>query len=94
MQSKPEDWRRRIHFARIYGTRPAFGNLGVKDYVLIEPTRSGNVFNFKVQAFKNLGSGGTKLEADGNRYCNMKGHADGHDDYAWIWSTGRVDCEL
>lgn len=92
MQPKAEDWRTRIHFARIYGTKPAFGNLGVLDYVVITPKKNSETsYDFKVQVFKNAGSGGTKLEADGNRYCNMHGHASGQMDYAWIWSTGRID---
>lgn len=89
-----EDWRNRIHFARIYGTKPAFGNLGVQDYVFMEVTEGdAEEFKFKVRAWKNLGQGSTKLNADGVKYCNMVGHDDGLDDYVWTWSTGAMECK-
>jgi hypothetical protein len=82
---------RRIHFARIYGTEPAFGNLGVQDYVFIEHRRiSDTEHRFFVRPWRNLGSGGTKLLADGNKYCNMMGHEDGSMDYVWTMSTGAM----
>ena len=81
----------RIHFARIYGTKPAFGNLGVQDYVFFErEKRSDNDFTFHVRVWKNKGQGGTKVLADGDKYCNMMGHADGREDYVWTWSWGKM----
>ncbi|KAL2205673.1 hypothetical protein CC79DRAFT_1311155 [Sarocladium strictum] len=104
---KNADFRNRVHFARIFGTQPEFGNLGVKDYVLMQPDRMATddesdidgpfvnpaspPFKFAVRVWRNLGSGGTKLEADGNKYCNMHGHQSGMEDYVWVWSTGKMD---
>ena len=94
-QEDGEDLRNRIHFARIYGTKPAFGNYGVQDYVFMESVQSGdNDFTFRVRAWKNRGSGSTKLVADGNKYCNMMGHEDGREDYVWTWSTGAMISKL
>ena len=84
------DFLQRIHFARIYGTKPAFGNLGVADYVFMERVAEGDKFRFKVHVSKNLGAGATKLEMDGNKYCNMAGHTDGRMDYVWTYSTGKM----
>lgn len=90
-QEDDEDLRQRIHFARVYGTKPAFGNLGVQDYVFIERVQEAeDQFTFKVRVWKNTGSGSTKLVADGNKYCNMMGHEDGREDYVWTWSTGAM----
>ncbi|KAG9255973.1 uncharacterized protein F5Z01DRAFT_531189 [Emericellopsis atlantica] len=86
--------RERIHFARIYGREESFAyrDQSVKDYVFMEPTEGDDKkFKFKVHAWKNLGSGGTKLEADGNKYCNMHGWSDGRADYVWVRSTGEMD---
>ena len=91
-----EDWRHRIHFARIYGREESFAFRGqsVKDYVFLHPEKGKEKeFNFRMRVWKNLGSGGTKLEADGNKYCNMHGWDDGRDDYVWVWSNGEMDCE-
>ncbi|KAM0330967.1 hypothetical protein ACHAQA_003924 [Verticillium albo-atrum] len=86
-----EDWRQRIHFARIYGTQESFGNLGVQDYVFMQVEKLGtDKYKFKVRVWKNEGGGGTKLLADGNKYCNMYGHADGREDYVWALSTGHM----
>lgn len=89
-QEDGEDLRKRIHFARIYGTKPAFGNYGVQDYVFMEQVTSEDQFTFSVRAWKNGGSGSTKLVADGNKYCNMMGHEEGLEDYVWTWSTGAM----
>lgn len=91
-----EDWRNRIHFARIYGREEsfAFRDQSVKDYVFMHVQKGKEkAFNFRVRAWKNLGEGGTKLEADGNKYCNMHGWEDGREDYVWAWSTGELDCK-
>ena len=94
LQEKAEDWRSKIHFARVYGTKPAFGNLGVQDYVYIKSDKvSDNNYKVTVNVWKNLGSGGTKLEADGNKYCNMHGWDNGRSDYVWVWSDGKMDCQ-
>lgn len=88
-QKDGEDLRNRIHFARVYGTKPAFGNYGVQDYVFMESVKEAeDKYIFKVRVWKNTGSGSTKLVADGNKYCNMMGHEDGREDYVWTWSTG------
>ncbi|MBE3047572.1 hypothetical protein IMZ48_34675, partial [Candidatus Bathyarchaeota archaeon] len=47
-QKDDEDLRDRIHFARIYGTKPAFGNLGVQDYVFMEAVENDDKFTFKM----------------------------------------------
>ncbi|KAI1841397.1 hypothetical protein JX266_012408 [Neoarthrinium moseri] len=39
---------------------------------------------------ENIGRGGTKLKADGVKYCNMMGHPNGNEDYVWTWSTGKM----
>ncbi|RDW68818.1 putative esterase [Aspergillus mulundensis] len=76
--------RHRVHFARVYGEPQDFGLLGRLDYIFIE--KAGSSFNMHV--WKNIGAGGTKIKADGNRYCNMMGHSDGRMDYIWILSKG------
>ncbi|OBT86293.1 hypothetical protein VE02_05585 [Pseudogymnoascus sp. 03VT05] len=88
-----ENWylRDRIHFARIYGTKPAFGNLGVQDYIFMEHKKINNdKHQFNVRIWKNHGQGGTKVIADGNKYCNMEGHDTGAMDYVWTWSHGKM----
>lgn len=86
-----DDLQPRIFFARIYGTKPAFGNYGVQDYVFIEPVEEEkDRFKFNVRVWKNTGSSGTKVLADGNKYGNMQGHEDGRMDYVWTWSTGKM----
>ncbi|KAL3431446.1 hypothetical protein BDV09DRAFT_188416 [Aspergillus tetrazonus] len=90
--------RRRVHFARIYGVPQDFGLLGRLDYVFVDrddnPVNGGgdgdNVggYTYRIRVWKNKGSGGTKIKADGNRYCNMLGHDDGRMDYVWILSKG------
>jgi hypothetical protein len=42
-----------------------------------------------VQVWRNTGSGGTKLNADGNFYCDMRGT--GSDDLVWIYNGGTPD---
>ncbi|KAK4198547.1 hypothetical protein QBC40DRAFT_308196 [Triangularia verruculosa] len=82
--------RNRIHFARIYG-EAAFGLLPKADYVYLQSTKqSDGRFKFDMKVWKNTGGGSTKLKADGNKYCNMHGHADGRQDYVWTLSTGRM----
>jgi len=83
--------RDRIHFARVYGEPEAFGLLGKQDYVFMQHTALDNgQHKFEMKVWKNVGSGGTKLKADGNKYCNMKGHANGAMDYVWTLSTGAM----
>ena len=82
----------RIHFARIYGTSTVFGNLPKQDYVFLQHTKLGSgKHRFQLRAWQNTGSGGTKVLADGNRYCNMVGHSSGAVDYVWIYSFGRME---
>ncbi|KAI9371767.1 SGNH hydrolase-type esterase domain-containing protein [Aspergillus egyptiacus] len=87
--------RNRVHFARVYGEPQDFGLLGRQDYVFVDrdddtlgpgDDMEGYIYRFRV--WKNKGSGGTKIKADGNRYCNMMGHDDGRMDYVWILSKG------
>lgn len=86
------DLRGRIHFARIYGEKAAFGSLGNQDYVFLQHEKLSNgKHNFQMRVWKNVGAGATKLLADGNKYCNMVGHSDGREDYVWAWSTGQME---
>ncbi|KPM44471.1 hypothetical protein AK830_g2091 [Neonectria ditissima] len=83
--------RSRIHFARIYGQSSVFGNLPLQDYVFLEHVKlSSGKHRFNMRVWKNTGGGGTKLVADGNKYCNMAGHSDGRVDYVWTQSTGEM----
>ncbi|ETS78505.1 hypothetical protein PFICI_10567 [Pestalotiopsis fici W106-1] len=83
--------RDRIHFARIFGEPQAFGLLGKQDYVFMEHVaETSGSHTFKMRVWKNIGYGSTKLEADGNKYCNMKGYSDGRMDYVWTLSTGNM----
>lgn len=84
----------RIFFARVYGTKPAFGNLGVQDYVFIENVEDRDNWKFKVRVWKNTGKGGSKVIADGNKYGNMQAHEDGRMDYIWTWSHGKMHSEF
>ncbi|KAL5337942.1 hypothetical protein BJX70DRAFT_399210 [Aspergillus crustosus] len=84
-----DDIRNQIHFARVFGSAQDFGLGSRKDYVYAKAWRLGdNGFHIvDIYAFKNVGSGATKIKAD-NRYCNMMGHDDGRMDYVWILSKG------
>ena len=42
-----------------------------------------------ISVWENTGSGGTKLNADGNFYCDMRGT--GSDDLVWIYNDGTPD---
>jgi hypothetical protein len=84
-----------VFFGRIFGTKPAFGNLGVMDYVYFEIEETTiplapSAYSVKMRVFRNRGAGGTKLLADGNKYCNMVGNDKGRMDYVWTWSTGKM----
>ncbi|KAL9572343.1 hypothetical protein ACKAV7_003544 [Fusarium commune] len=82
--------RSRIHFARIYG-EAGFGLLPKADYVYLQSTKQSNgKFKFDMRVWKNTGGGSTKLKADGNKYCNMHGHADGRQDFVWTRSSGKM----
>ncbi|KAH6856359.1 hypothetical protein B0I37DRAFT_402917 [Chaetomium sp. MPI-CAGE-AT-0009] len=81
--------RDQIHFAKAYGEGVVFGQLPRADYVRIEPVPgSDGQIRYNFHVWQNLGGGATKLKADGDRYCNMMGHASGAQDYVWIHSTG------
>lgn len=82
--------RDRIYFARIYGEQSSWGQLAKQDYVYIRHSKEGSKHRFKLNVWKNKGTGGTKLIADGNKYCNMMGHSDGRMDYVWTLSTGAM----
>ncbi|KAF4975545.1 hypothetical protein FZEAL_7691 [Fusarium zealandicum] len=90
--TKEEDYlRNRIHFARIYGQSTVFGNLPKQDYVFMQHTKVGKKHRFQMRVWKNTGSGGTKLLADGNKYCNMMGHGNGMVDYVWAYQGGKME---
>ncbi|KAF7550314.1 hypothetical protein G7Z17_g5812 [Cylindrodendrum hubeiense] len=83
--------RDRIHFARIYGEKGVFGNLPLQDYIFLEHEElSSGKHRFNMRVWKNTGGGGSKIVADGNKYCNMVGHEDGRVDYVWTQSTGAM----
>ncbi|KAK7942571.1 uncharacterized protein PG986_011684 [Apiospora aurea] len=83
--------RDRVHFARILGEPQDFGLLPRRDYVFMQHTALSNrQHRFDMRVWKNIGSGSTKLEADGNKYCNMKGYPDGRMDYVWTLSKGEM----
>ncbi|CAI0652257.1 unnamed protein product [Colletotrichum noveboracense] len=83
--------RTRIHFARIYGQSSVFGNLPLQDYVYLEHIKlAEDKHRFEMRVWKNIGGGGSKIVADGNKYCNMVGHRDGRADYVWTQSTGEI----
>ncbi|KAL2859212.1 hypothetical protein BJX68DRAFT_252247 [Aspergillus pseudodeflectus] len=84
------DMRTRILFGRVYGEPQDFGLLGRKDYVYLEHWLQDDKHLFHMRAWKNQGSGGTKVKADGVKYCNMMGHEDGREDYVWTFSNGKM----
>ncbi|KAL1864953.1 hypothetical protein VTK73DRAFT_5582 [Phialemonium thermophilum] len=80
-----------IHFAKVFGEPEAFSLGGRADYVWAEDVGTFQGFTSKLHiphVWQNRGSGATKLKADGDRYCNMMGHANGAMDYVWVHSTG------
>jgi hypothetical protein len=83
--------RDRIHFARIYGETPVFGNLPRQDYVFMQHTKASGKHRFQMRVCKNTGGGGSKLLADGNKYCNMMGNSNRMVDYVWAYSFGRME---
>ncbi|KAL4860504.1 SGNH hydrolase-type esterase domain-containing protein [Aspergillus spectabilis] len=70
-----------IQFARI-------GHTGRADYVWQNPVKSGKDMEVELHWWKNEGSGGTMLKADGNNYCDLTG--DGVDDYIWVSNWGDI----
>ncbi|KAF7549363.1 hypothetical protein G7Z17_g6445 [Cylindrodendrum hubeiense] len=90
MTNDEQDVTNRIHFARVYGTASAFGNLPRRDYVFMQHDENNGKHRFRLRAWKSTGEGGTKLLADGNKYCNMAGHDNGMEDYVWTHSTGKM----
>ncbi|KAF4470857.1 fg-gap repeat domain-containing [Fusarium albosuccineum] len=83
--------RNRIHFARIFGQSTVFGNLPKQDYVFMQHTKLNGKHRFQMRVWKNAGAGGTKLLADGNKYCNMMGHDNGMVDYVWAYQGGKME---
>ncbi|KAF5007862.1 hypothetical protein FDECE_5777 [Fusarium decemcellulare] len=85
--------RNRVFFARIYDkpeTR-ARGMMNALDYVFLHHKEEDDgQHSFTIRTWKNVGQGGTELNADGNRYCNMWGHGDGKDDFVWIAPDGTM----
>ncbi|KAH7311380.1 hypothetical protein B0I35DRAFT_411586 [Stachybotrys elegans] len=83
--------RNRIHFARVYGQPQEFGLLGRQDYVFMEHVRLANGrHQFNMRVWKSIGRGGTKVKADGVKYCNMRKNPGGAEDYVWTWSGGKM----
>jgi hypothetical protein len=69
-----------IKFGRIYGSNRL-------DYIFLKEEKE----YYDVVVWQNQGAGGTKLKADGNYYCDMRGS--GSDDYVWIYQDGH-DAEI
>ncbi|KAK0625151.1 family 3 carbohydrate esterase, partial [Bombardia bombarda] len=83
--------RDRIMFGRVYGEPEDLGLLGKMDYVYLQHEKiADDNHKFSMRVWKNTGFGGTKLKADGNKYCNMVGHEDGREDFVWTLSTGKM----
>ncbi|KAK4188152.1 hypothetical protein QBC35DRAFT_463226 [Podospora australis] len=83
------DVRDQIYMAKAYGENVVFGGVPLADYIRIEPVPgSMGMIRYNIHVWENQGGGATKLRADGNRYCNMKGHTTGAQDFVWIHSTG------
>lgn len=89
--STEEDLRHRVFFARIYGVAQDFGLLPQQDYVYMAhlPQTDGTT-TFEMNVWQSLSYGGTKVYADGDKYCNMVGHANGALDYVWTLSKGAM----
>ncbi|KAI8276740.1 hypothetical protein K4K59_009683 [Colletotrichum sp. SAR11_240] len=69
--------RTRIHFARIYGQSSVFGNLSLRDYVYLEHIKlAEDKHRFEMRVWKNIGGGGSKIVADGNKYNGGHGSPD------------------
>ncbi|KAK7216223.1 hypothetical protein V2G26_004226 [Clonostachys chloroleuca] len=84
--------RNRLHFGRIYGQSSVFGNFPKQDYIFMQhEALSTGKHRFQMRVWKNTGSGGTKLLADGNKYCNMMGHSNGMQDYVWAYAGGTME---
>ncbi|KAK1239333.1 hypothetical protein MKX07_008821 [Trichoderma sp. CBMAI-0711] len=84
------DIRKRILFGRVWGVPQDFGNFGRKDYVYLEHSLDGTTHTFRMRAWKSAGHGGSKVRADGVKYCNMLNHPNGEVDYVWTWSNGKM----
>ncbi|KAK4230039.1 hypothetical protein QBC38DRAFT_62431 [Podospora fimiseda] len=83
--------RDRINFARIFSDASDIGLQRRLDYVFLDHTTLSNgKHQFAVKVFRNTGSGATKIKADGNKYCNMKGWTNGRSDYVWTYNNGRM----
>ncbi|OGM47389.1 hypothetical protein ABOM_002570 [Aspergillus bombycis] len=76
-----EGARDRIKFGQVYAK-------GGADYVWVQSIKNADTYNHYTTAWKNIGSGGTTLKADGDFYCDWRGT--GADDYIWISPTGRA----
>lgn len=64
--------RDRIKFGRIYGgNQVAYGG-NRRDYIYVVSVDQGKqIYRHELRVWRNDGEGGTKLRADGNRYCDM-----------------------
>ncbi|KAH7325665.1 hypothetical protein B0I35DRAFT_347595, partial [Stachybotrys elegans] len=83
--------RERIHFARVYGEPQDYGLLGRQDYVFLQHEELSNgKHRFRMNVWKNVGAGSTKVKMDGNKYCNMMGHDNKRMDYVWVLSKGEM----
>ncbi|KAM7211830.1 hypothetical protein V8F06_012803 [Rhypophila decipiens] len=83
--------RDRIHFGRVFSDPVDLGLQRKADYIFLEHSDlPDGRHEFKVKVWKNLGSGATKIKADGNKYCNMKGHTNGRQDYVWTYNRGAM----
>jgi hypothetical protein len=87
--------RDRIFFARIFGEPQEFGLLGRQDYTFMQHTKlPDGSHQFDMNVWKNIGWGGTKLAADGNKYCNMMGHSNGAMVSLYSSVSSKKDLEL
>lgn len=71
-----------ILFGRIYGS-------GRQDYIRVNEILVSKELTYQFSVWENTGSGGTKLNGDGVRFCDLDG--DGTDDLIYIWGGGMVD---
>ncbi|RFU74035.1 killer toxin subunits alpha beta [Trichoderma arundinaceum] len=86
-----EDIRTRVMFGRIWGEPQDFGHFGLKDYAYLRHSEDmDGKHHFQMRAWKNIDHGGIKVKADSVKYCNMLGHNPPREDYAWIWSDGKL----
>ncbi|KAF5566618.1 fg-gap repeat domain-containing protein [Fusarium napiforme] len=96
-------WRQGFYDGKTSGpTHPGmgkFGSEGLRNRIVFAPNydkpetrheESDGEHTLTIRTWKNIGGGGTELNADGNRYCNMWGHGDEKGDFIWIAPDGTM----